>query len=178
MGEKNIIKDRISTFLGQINISRAKFCQIVGISPSNFKGPSYNSALSSDKIVSILMHYPSLSAEWLLRGTGDMFLPSSNKHYVIEENRMSVLKQYDTPYETLPQKTKDITSQNDPAVSLALIAHIDTMQDRVTTLQDKIATQAEEIGRLKAENEMLKEECANVMRCEKGATIDGYAVTA
>lgn len=67
-----------------------EFCEITGISKSNFKGSAMESEPGGYKIVSILTNFPELSPDWLILGKGDMikkdniltgenFSPSINK---------------------------------------------------------------------------------------------------
>ena len=66
------IKDRILTFARDNGLKMADFCEMTGISLSNFKGVAMKSDLGGDKIVKILTCFPSLSAEWLVMGVGKM----------------------------------------------------------------------------------------------------------
>lgn len=66
------IKDRILIFLKNKGIKMAEFCEITGISKSNFKGIAMESDLGGDKIVKILTAFPTLSSEWLILGFGQM----------------------------------------------------------------------------------------------------------
>lgn len=66
------IKDRILIFLKNKGIKMAEFCEITGISKSNFKGIAMESDLGGDKIVKILTAFPTLSSEWLILGLGQM----------------------------------------------------------------------------------------------------------
>lgn len=68
------VKDRILSFLDVRGLKKGDFFDAFGIAPSNFRGQSRLSGLNSDTIVKILTEYPELSAEWLLRGEGDMFI--------------------------------------------------------------------------------------------------------
>ena len=48
------------------------FFEATGIQSSNFKGKNMSSQPGGDMIVKVLTMYPLLSAEWLLRGEGNM----------------------------------------------------------------------------------------------------------
>lgn len=67
------VKDRILLFLEANDIKKSDFFDAFDIAPSNFRGQSKLSGLNSDTLVKILAKYVTLSAEWLLRGEGDMF---------------------------------------------------------------------------------------------------------
>lgn len=66
------IKDRILTFIKSKGMRIPEFCDITGISKSNFKGSAMTSEPGGDKIASILTNFPELSAEWLVLGEGEM----------------------------------------------------------------------------------------------------------
>ena len=71
--EKNLtIKDKILAFLQEKGIKKADFFEATGIQSSNFKGKNMSSQPGGDMLVKILTLYPDLSAEWLLRGKGEM----------------------------------------------------------------------------------------------------------
>lgn len=55
------------------------FFEATGIQSSNFKGKNMSSQPGGDMIVRVLTIYPNLSAEWLLRGEGDMLKSSVTK---------------------------------------------------------------------------------------------------
>ena len=62
------IKERI---LSQ-GIKKVDFFEATGIQSSNFKGKNMSSQPGGDMLVKVLTIYPQLSAEWLLRGEGNM----------------------------------------------------------------------------------------------------------
>jgi len=66
------IKEKILAYLTQKKVKKAPFFDKVGIASSNFKGEALQSELGGDKIAKILAECPDLSAEWLLRGIGNM----------------------------------------------------------------------------------------------------------
>lgn len=75
------IKEKIMIFLNERNIKKVDFFEATGIQPSNFKGKNMLSQPGGDMLVKILTIYPDLSAEWLMRGEGDMFktnIPKTN----------------------------------------------------------------------------------------------------
>ena len=71
------IKDKILAFLTEKGIKRTDFFEATGIQPSNFKGKNMSSQPGGDMIVKILTTYPDLSADWLLRDKGEMFINDS-----------------------------------------------------------------------------------------------------
>ncbi|WP_294549614.1 hypothetical protein [uncultured Bacteroides sp.] len=72
MGDILTIKDKILTFLKEQDIRKIDFFEATGIQSSNFKGKNMASQPGGEMIVKILTLYPELSAEWLLRGEGNM----------------------------------------------------------------------------------------------------------
>lgn len=66
------IKERILTFLKELNIKKVDFFNTTGIQSSNFKGKNMSSQPGGDMIVKILTLYPDISADWLLTGRGSM----------------------------------------------------------------------------------------------------------
>lgn len=66
------VKDKILSFLEEKGVKKSDFFDTFGIAPSNFRGQSKQTGLSSDTLVKILTVYKDLSAEWLLRGEGTM----------------------------------------------------------------------------------------------------------
>lgn len=73
------IKERILSFLESQGIKKVDFFEATGIQSSNFKGKNMSSQPGGDMIVRVLTIYPNLSAEWLLRGEGDMLKSSVTK---------------------------------------------------------------------------------------------------
>ena len=66
------IKERILSFLESQGIKKVDFFEATGIQSSNFKGKNMSSRPGGDMLVKVLTIYPQLSAEWLLRGEGNM----------------------------------------------------------------------------------------------------------
>ena len=73
------IKERILSFLESQGIKKVDFFEATGIQSSNFKGKNMSSQPGGDMFVRVLTIYPNLSAEWLLRGEGDMLKSSVTK---------------------------------------------------------------------------------------------------
>jgi hypothetical protein len=70
--KKMTIKEKILSYLDATGRVKSDFYKAIGATPSNFKGAAKNSALSSDKIATILELYPDLSPDWLLNDVGEM----------------------------------------------------------------------------------------------------------
>lgn len=69
-------KEKILQALENKNINKADFFKNLGVTYSNFNGVNKSKPLRTDILIKILSEIPDLSAEWLLRGTGDMFINS------------------------------------------------------------------------------------------------------
>ncbi len=83
MSKNTSTKERILQYLDNKGITKYKFYQETGISNgalSQMKG------LSESSIVKILSKYEDLSAEWLLRGEGDMLRSGIVKEYSLVNN--------------------------------------------------------------------------------------------
>lgn len=77
------IKTRIIQFIEHVGITKEDFFETTDISASNFKGAGAKSELGGDKIVKIKLKYPSINAEWLLTGEGEILndtIPVSKKN--------------------------------------------------------------------------------------------------
>ena len=70
-------KERLLQYLDRKGVNKSQFFSNVGLSRTNFTGANLLKSLSSDALVKILTYCPDLSAEWLMRGEGDMLRPSS-----------------------------------------------------------------------------------------------------
>lgn len=72
------MKDRLLKFLTREKLSSARFAEIIGVQPSSISHIiSGRNKPGFDFIQKILINYPSLSAEWLITGQGNM-LKSDN----------------------------------------------------------------------------------------------------
>lgn len=71
------VKEKILFFVQSIGLSKAEIARQLGISKSNFVGEAMASDLNVSMVIKFCQLYPQVSAEWLLRGTGDMLI--SNK---------------------------------------------------------------------------------------------------
>jgi len=61
-----------------------EFYKKISVVQSNFSGRGGESALSTDKIMQILMQFPELNSDWLLLGRGEMLRknnPANEKIY-------------------------------------------------------------------------------------------------
>lgn len=68
----DIVKERLLQFAKNQKIGMMKFYKKISVAQSNFSGEGANSALSTDKIIQILIDFPQLNPDWLLLGKGEM----------------------------------------------------------------------------------------------------------
>lgn len=119
------IKDKILAFLEVRGIRKTDFFESTGIQASNFKGRNKASQPGGDMLVNILTVYPELSAEWLLRGEGNMLRTQDNE---IETN----------PQETAVKSEPPKPSQEYIALLKAFqeqAAEIGRLQERIKQLE-------------------------------------------
>lgn len=69
MGQTISIKDRIKLFQERSKITIAEIERACGMSKSSF---AKSSTMNSEAVANLLVSYPDLSAEWLMRGEGEM----------------------------------------------------------------------------------------------------------
>lgn len=79
------VSERLGQFLKQMNMNAFSLSKkIGGTSQKYYKILSGQSNPQYETIQSILDAFPELSAEWLMRGKGDMFVHSQNQETVLE----------------------------------------------------------------------------------------------
>ncbi len=66
------VKEKILLFVQSIGLSKAEIARQLGISKSNFAGEAMASDLNVSMVIKFCQLYPQVSAEWLLRGEGEM----------------------------------------------------------------------------------------------------------
>jgi plasmid maintenance system antidote protein VapI len=68
------MKDRIQKILAKEGIQPTKFAEIIGVQRSSISHIlSGRNNPSFDMIQSILQHFPKISSDWLIMGTGEMY---------------------------------------------------------------------------------------------------------
>lgn len=73
-GKIPTIKAQILTFSKKTGVKISTIADAMGVSKSNFRGKNVASSINSDAMVLFLRNFPSVSAEWLMRGTEPMLL--------------------------------------------------------------------------------------------------------
>ena len=86
MDKELTIKERILAFLESQSIKKVDFFETTGIQSSNFKGKNMQSQPGGDTLVKVLKLYPALSAEWLMRGEGEMLKNVVSAPFPLEDN--------------------------------------------------------------------------------------------
>lgn len=116
------IKERILKFVKDCGIQKSIFFKEIGVNASNFKGENLNSTPGGGMLVKILTKYPRLSAEWLMRGSGEMLIEEDSK-------------------KTENKKSDDMSHQTDSSSRILL--------DLIDKKDKQLMEQSETIGRLK-----------------------------
>ena len=123
------VKERLLYFAKSQNLIMMDFYEKIRVSQSNFSGKGAGSALSTDKIVHILMMYPELSADWLLLEKGEMLRKNnvrnvamatapqanaSNGNLTVEApaNLLNLISSQQDTIATLSRTIECITSKN------------------------------------------------------------------
>lgn len=83
----DIVKDRLLQFADSQKIGMMQFYKKISVAQSNFSGKGANSALSTDKIIQILLEYPQLNSDWLLLGKGEMLRTNTPEGETVTQNR-------------------------------------------------------------------------------------------
>lgn len=72
------IKQRLLQYAKTQKIGMMKFYEKISVSQSNFSGKGGDSALSTDKIIHILITFDDINPDWLLLGKGKMLRKLDN----------------------------------------------------------------------------------------------------
>lgn len=103
MRENSIFKERILQFIDTKRISKYEFYQKTGVSNGVL---SQKNGLSEDNLVRFLSYYTDVSAEWITRGVGEMFIQNKENSPISAENPSeSIVK-------TLLQRNEDLAREN------------------------------------------------------------------
>lgn len=82
------VKEKILFFVQYMGLSKAEIARQLGISKSNFVGEAMASDLNVSMVIKFCQLYPQVSAEWLLRGTGDMLITNKPTEININNSNM------------------------------------------------------------------------------------------
>lgn len=147
------LKEKILSFLTQSGIRKVDFFEATGIQPSNFKGANVKSAPGGDMLVKVLTTYPQLSAEWLMRGEGDMIRNAASIPEELTKSDPTTGENYIPPTAPIGIADNHISKKEEALPPSALIELVSTIRE-----------QAEEIGRLKARIDELERERVELPR--------------
>lgn len=112
------VKQRLLQYAKSECIGMMEFYEKSSISQSNFSGKGAESALSTDKIIHILITFPDINPDWLLLGKGEMLRGSDRE------------KPSDTTVSILLQRLEDLARENG-----SLQAQIDEYKKEIALLQ-------------------------------------------
>lgn len=76
------INNRISQIIDHYRLEQKDFAQKIGTTPGNISKLINGLTSPGGKILeSILVHYPEISAEWLMRGKGEMLISNMKSEF-------------------------------------------------------------------------------------------------
>lgn len=85
------VNQRIKSVLSDRNISVTSFSKLIGEIQTTINRQLNGTAQLSVKTVNSFLHqFPDVSAEWLLRGKGDMYLKEASSNAEIEELKAEI----------------------------------------------------------------------------------------
>jgi|GEM_PF-2639667 len=116
---------RLSEFVEKKGDNFGRLARSLDLSPTFFHSfKTKKSSIGSEALMKILMHYPELSAEWLLRGTGTMLIGTIYKDEVEH-------------YHTVEKMTNELQSRVDDLVKI--VGKLDKDSKRLDKVRNKKA---------------------------------------
>ena len=105
--------NRISKLIESTGLNPTSFAAKIGVQQMTLWGQlNGKRKLSLDTVVAILGSYPTLSAEWLLRGDGSMFMTDADKENDKRlENLIDVISMQQETIRNLQEKIKQLQNQ-------------------------------------------------------------------
>lgn len=113
------VKERLLQFAKSQGLMMMDFYEKISVVQSNFSGKGGESALSSDKIIHILMIYPELSADWLLLGKGEMLRKNNTKNIAVASAPQANASNGDLSVSTPPEFLTLLASQQETIATLS-----------------------------------------------------------
>lgn len=105
---KELILQRVHSIFELKSSSETQFAKMIGANQKTinqqFKGER---SLSLDTIIGVLSSFEDISAEWLLRGEGEMY-KSENKNNNIDESQFVSMKKYETIVNLFDQTASEL----------------------------------------------------------------------
>jgi transcriptional regulator with XRE-family HTH domain len=68
------LKDRLNLVINHYNLAQNELARMADVSPSTVSNAVNSGKIGEQILFAILNNFPNVSAEWLLRGTGEMLL--------------------------------------------------------------------------------------------------------
>lgn len=104
------VKHRLLQYAKLQNIAMMEFYKKTSISQSNFSGVGAESALSTDKIIHILITFSDINPDWLLLGKGEMLRQNNQNATDAAVNHEKFYRQYIADKEKI---IEDLTRENE-----------------------------------------------------------------
>lgn len=107
---KELILQRVHSISELKSSSETQFAKMIGANQKTinqqFKGER---SLSLDTIIGVLSSFEDISAEWLLRGEGEMYkTENENKNNSIDESQFVSMKKYETIVNLFDQTASEL----------------------------------------------------------------------
>ena len=80
------VKERISKYLEEKNITKKTFCETIGVSQAYIS--SMRVSIQPDKLYNIALNYPDLNIGWLLTEVGDMYVKFNENKLADDDNKL------------------------------------------------------------------------------------------
>jgi transcriptional regulator with XRE-family HTH domain len=130
------MKDRLLRFLNKEQLSSARFAEIIGVQPSSISHIlSGRNKPGFDFIQKILINFPSLNADWLIMGKGNMYRNYATQKDLFSES-VYVSKEKDPVTKNDVTNTPGTERKDDNDVSDNNPANTDTFVNKNTSSGD------------------------------------------
>ncbi len=135
------IKERVLYLAENVEVSKQKFFEKIGITYGNFTGEKKKRPLNSDAIGNILLNYPQANPEWLLTGAGTMLRRSvqEKEESVVNTNILEVEKAKCKQKIELLQQENEFLKENSNQLkeNITLLKSIIKDKEQIIALKDK-----------------------------------------
>jgi len=152
---ESVINKRIMTFLKQKGISITALSKAINIPQATLNRQiSGNSSITANTIESILTYFEDLSAEWLLRGKGEMLhLPYKPKTIVEntlerKNNRVNLMELYKLTRPYIDKEKESGVETEEQSVSGLFYDIMHNMKEMSRNYQEMNKKQQEQIDKL------------------------------
>ena len=110
---KEIVLQRINEIISYSKLNKSKFAKDIGMEQTTVNNQLIGKrGLSIDLVLSVLASFPDISAEWLLRGEGEMKKQSSE---IVSEDNIKIdinMDSKDVVIKALTEKIQRLESEN------------------------------------------------------------------